>query len=47
MLGYDSQSVDCIFGQKTETAVKEFQSFYGLAADGIVGHETISLSNIK
>ncbi|MCE5219688.1 MAG: peptidoglycan-binding protein [Clostridium sp.] len=42
MLGYDPLTIDCIFGTKTENAVKNFQSSYGLAADGIVGDNTWS-----
>ena len=33
-------SVDGIFGDETEDAVKAFQSYYGLNADGIVGRQT-------
>ncbi len=37
MLGYDPQAIDCIYGENTEAAVKEFQEVNGLNADGIVG----------
>jgi peptidoglycan hydrolase-like protein with peptidoglycan-binding domain len=33
-------TVDGVFGQQTETAVKEFQQGAGLVADGIVGAQT-------
>lgn len=33
-------AVDGVFGQQTETAVRNFQSLEGLAVDGIVGPET-------
>ena len=33
--------VDGDFGTNTETAVKNFQSYWGLTADGIVGEQTI------
>ena len=35
-----SPSVDGIFGAGTETAVKKFQSYFGLTADGVVGERT-------
>jgi Phage-related lysozyme (muraminidase) len=49
MLGYDPQAIDCIYGENTKIAVKEFQEVNGLEADGIVGDFTwISLiSKIK
>jgi peptidoglycan hydrolase-like protein with peptidoglycan-binding domain len=34
------QDIDGIFGPKTETAVKDFQSGEGLTVDGIVGPQT-------
>src|ERR1700755_3672327 len=37
-LGYTE--IDGVFGAKTETAVKDFQSGSGLTADGIVGPNT-------
>lgn len=49
MLGYDPQGIDCIYGENTETAVKEFQEANGLKADGIVGDCTWNtlISKIK
>jgi hypothetical protein len=41
-LGYLHDSVDGIFGTKTEKAVKAFQKNAGLVADGIVGIKTIA-----
>jgi peptidoglycan hydrolase-like protein with peptidoglycan-binding domain len=38
--GFDSGRVDGIFGAKTEKAVRLYQSFRGLAVDGIVGPRT-------
>lgn len=32
--------IDCIFGEKTENAVKEYQKSHGLTQDGIVGKYT-------
>lgn len=40
-LGYYSGSVDGIFGQNTQSAVKRFQRDVGLTADGIVGSATL------
>jgi len=37
---YDPGPIDGIFGAKTESAVKWYQSDHGLAADGIVGPRT-------
>lgn len=49
MLGYDPQAIDCIYGENTKAAVKEFQEANGLEADGIVGDYTWSslISKIK
>lgn len=49
ILGYDPQAIDCIYGENTEAAVKEFQEANGLEADGIVGDYTWSslISKIK
>lgn len=49
MLGYDPQAIDCIYGENTETAVKEFQKANDLEADGIVGDYTWNtlISQIK
>jgi peptidoglycan hydrolase-like protein with peptidoglycan-binding domain len=40
MLGYDPNVIDCIFGENTEIAVKEFQGANGLVIDGIAGLNT-------
>jgi len=37
---FGSLVVDGIFGVATETAVKNFQKYYGLTVDGIVGSQT-------
>ena len=39
-LGYDIGSPDGIFGNKTATALKSFQSTYGLTSDSIYGAKT-------
>ena len=39
-LGYDVGSPDGIFGNKTATALKQFQSAYGLTSDSIYGAKT-------
>jgi peptidoglycan hydrolase-like protein with peptidoglycan-binding domain len=41
--GYKSVIVDRDFGPRTQAAVKSFQSFRGLKADGIVGADTWQL----
>jgi hypothetical protein len=47
-LGFTCGSTDGIFGTFTERAVREFQRNAGLAADGIVGTETVSaLTNLR
>ena len=43
MLGYDPKVIDCILGENTEIAVKEFQGANGLVSDGIVGDCTWNL----
>lgn len=40
--GYSAGAKDGIFGNKTEAAVKNFQSQNGLVSDGIVGKDTMS-----
>ena len=40
-LGYSVGSVDGIYGQKTQSAVKAFQRNVGLTADGIAGPATL------
>ena len=39
-LGYLNDAADGIFGAKTETAVRRYQSRNGLSVDGIVGEKT-------
>ena len=39
-LGYYNGNIDGIFGQQTETAVKNFQKAFGIKVDGIVGATT-------
>ncbi|MCL4499662.1 MAG: peptidoglycan-binding protein [Chloroflexi bacterium] len=41
-LGFNTGRADGIFGQTTESAVREFQRNIGLVADGIVGDSTIA-----
>lgn len=40
LLGYDPKVIDCVFGENTEIAVKEFQKANNLEVDGIVGDHT-------
>jgi hypothetical protein len=40
--GHSCGSIDGVFGQKTETAVREFQAEYKLVVDGIAGPHTIT-----
>ena len=44
-LGYYTGSVDGVFGQGTENAVKAFQRANGLSADGVAGTATLSKLN--
>lgn len=44
--GYYSGSVDGIYGSKTLSAVKKFQSKNGLTADGIAGPKTLAAMGI-
>lgn len=41
-LGFDPSGVDGIFGAQTEAAVVAFQQSVDLAADGVVGRETLA-----
>jgi peptidoglycan hydrolase-like protein with peptidoglycan-binding domain len=41
--GYKSVIADRDFGPRTQSAVKSFQSFHGLRADGVVGANTWQL----
>lgn len=45
--GYYSGNVDGIYGSKTVSAVKKFQSKNGLTADGICGSRTLSAMGIQ
>ncbi len=45
--GYYFDSVDGIFGSRTETAVKYFQSKNNLTVDGIVGNNTLAAIGIN
>jgi peptidoglycan hydrolase-like protein with peptidoglycan-binding domain len=38
------QGIDGVFGPKTEVAVRAFQTWGGVAADGVVGDQTWSVS---
>ncbi|HMM21144.1 MAG TPA: peptidoglycan-binding protein [Selenomonadales bacterium] len=40
--GFYAGEIDGVFGGGTAQAVKEFQSCYGLEADGVVGQDTIA-----
>ncbi|WP_371369193.1 hypothetical protein SRRS_24700 [Sporomusa rhizae] len=42
-LGYDSISVDGVFGETTEQSVIDYQNKKNLAADGVVGQETVQV----
>ena len=44
-LGYLTDTADGIFGDTTESAVKEFQKAVGLTADGVVGATTLAKLN--
>ena len=39
--GYDPGAADGVFGSRTETAVRRFQTDHGLTADGVVGERTL------
>ena len=41
-LGYYNGAIDGIFGSQTISAIKRFQSDYGLKVDGIVGKNTLN-----
>jgi peptidoglycan hydrolase-like protein with peptidoglycan-binding domain len=40
--GYPPGAIDAVFGQMTDTALRNFQRAYGLSADGLAGAATIS-----
>jgi peptidoglycan hydrolase-like protein with peptidoglycan-binding domain len=40
--GYPPGAIDAVFGPMTDTALRNFQSAFGLAADGLAGPQTIS-----
>lgn len=44
-LGYDPGSADGRFGEKTENAVRLFQTVRGLASDGVAGRATLKQIN--
>ena len=39
-LGYDTGGLDGVFGTRTSTAVRNFQTRNGLVSDGLVGNRT-------
>ena len=41
-LGYSCGALDGELGQKTQTAIKKFQTLNGLSSDGVAGKKTIS-----
>ncbi len=43
MLSYNPKGIDCVFGENTEIAVKEFQGANNLISDGVVGDCTWNL----
>ena len=45
--GYDPGSVDGIYGERTEAAVRRFQADQGLAVDGIAGPDTLAALGIS
>lgn len=45
-LGYNPGPADGVPGPKTTTAIKSFQTLYGLVADGIVGPQTLDAMKI-
>ena len=45
--GYDPGSVDGIYGERTEAAVRQFQADQGLAVDGIAGPDTLAALGIS
>ncbi|MEA2406835.1 MAG: hypothetical protein QOE69_954 [Thermoleophilaceae bacterium] len=40
--GYPPGAIDAVFGPMTDTALKNFQSAYGLTPDGLAGPQTVS-----
>jgi len=44
-LGYSPGAIDGVFGAQTLTAVKAFQTAFGLAPDGLVGKNSINTLN--
>ena len=45
--GYDPGSVDGIYGERTEAAVRQFQADQGLAVDGIAGPDTLAALGVS